>query len=378
MRDIPAESKTIESVAQAIDALTRGKLLDALAPEASARRGDARFGLWFRGHERASYRLVPTLLRPTPGAAPIDEVSLTRHFRALNPDAVPPGTPDFAALVTMQHYLAPTRLLDWSENLLVALFFAVRDPALDGGNEDAALWILNARRLNYYSSASQRSAELLYADDADVVARAALCRVRNREAWRDSVARSLQAPDVPGETYRHGRLLGAIGETPVPVAQIASTPAAVDLRAIPMNGPRGVKPGNLFDDGNWASAERLAVRLSMPVAVFPPRSNPRIRNQSGTFTLHGGRFVADAAAWAGKALSPTAIGAPIDLLDIDAALRRTRILKWLRIPAAKRAAIRGELALIGITEAALFPELDYQSRDVASRWRPPHDTVTDA
>lgn len=371
MREIPAESKTIESVAQAIDALTRGKLLDALAPEASARRGDARFGLWFRGHERAGYRLVPSLLRPAPGRAPMDEVSLTRHFRALNPDAVPAGTPDFAALVTMQHYLAPTRLLDWTENLLVALFFAVRDPRLDDAGEDAALWILNARRLNYYSSASRRSAELLYAEDADVVARAALCRVRNREEWRDCVARSLQAAEIDGESYRHARLLGAIGDTPIPVTQIASEAQAVDLRTVPVNGSRNGRPGLLFDDSNWASAERLAWRLSMPVAVFPARANPRIRNQSGTFTLHGGRYVADTAAWEGKSSSPSAIGAPVDLLDIDAALRRTRILKWLRIPSARRAAIRRELALIGITEAALFPELDYQSRDLAERWSPP-------
>ncbi|WP_374401116.1 FRG domain-containing protein [Niveibacterium sp.] len=378
MRDTPAESKTIESVAQAIDALTRGKLLDALAPEASARRGDARFGLWFRGHERASYRLVPSLLRPTPGRAPMDEVSLTRHFRALNPDAVPAGTPDFAALVTMQHYLAPTRLLDWTENLLVALFFAVRDPRLDDGDEDAALWILNARRLNYYSSASRRSAELLYANDADVVARATLCRVRNRDEWHDSVARSLHAPQIDGESYRHTRLLGAIGDTPMPVSQIASEARAVDLRAVPIASTRGAKPLNLFDDGNWAAPERLALRLSMPVAVFPPRANARIRNQSGTFTLHGGRYVADTAAWEGKSTSPSAIGAPIDLLDIDAALRRTRILKWLRIPAAKRAGIRRELALIGITEAALFPELDYQSRQLAERWTPPRDDERDA
>lgn len=377
MREIPAESKIIESVAQAIDALTRGKLLDALAPEASARRGDARFGLWFRGHERASYRLVPSLLRPTPGRAPMDEVSLTRHFRALNPDATPAGTPDFAALVTMQHYLAPTRLLDWTENLLVALFFAVREPHLDDCGEDAAIWILNARRLNYYSSATRRSAELLYAHDADVVARAALCRVRNRDEWRDCVARSLQAPDIDGEHYRHARLLGAIGDTPIPVSQIASEAQTVDLRAVPLNTPRGIRPVKLFDDTNWASAERLALRLSMPVAVFPPRANPRIRNQAGTFTLHGGRYVADTSAWAGKTLSPSAIGAPVDLLDIDAALSRTRILKWLRVPCAKRAAMRRELALIGITEAALFPELDYQSRHLAERWTPPRESDSD-
>jgi hypothetical protein len=44
----------------------------------------------------------------------------------------------------MQHYGLPTRLLDWSKSLLVALFFSTRS-AVD---EDGCVWALNPRLLN--------------------------------------------------------------------------------------------------------------------------------------------------------------------------------------------------------------------------------------
>ena len=52
----------------------------------------------------------------------------------------------FDWLFQMQHYGVPTRLLDWSESPLVALYFAVENPA--HSNFDAALWALKPTELN--------------------------------------------------------------------------------------------------------------------------------------------------------------------------------------------------------------------------------------
>src|SRR5260370_270988 len=40
----------------------------------------------------------------------------------------------------MQHYGAPTRLLDWTEGALIALYFAVKQ---NSGCHDAAVWLLD-------------------------------------------------------------------------------------------------------------------------------------------------------------------------------------------------------------------------------------------
>jgi len=46
----------------------------------------------------------------------------------------------------MQHYGFPTRLLDWSESILKAIFFAVSDE--DSMGEDAEIWIVDPIGLN--------------------------------------------------------------------------------------------------------------------------------------------------------------------------------------------------------------------------------------
>jgi len=57
---------------------------------------------------------------------------------------LPDKTDHLGWLAVMQHYRTPTRLLDWTENALVALYFAVRDAQKQDGELWAMLpWALN-------------------------------------------------------------------------------------------------------------------------------------------------------------------------------------------------------------------------------------------
>ena len=99
---------------------------------------------WFRGQEDASWRLVPKAHRFTQ----LDEGNLRNEFRRRGVPlmtAEERPTSDWEWYFLMQHYGAPTRLLDWSGGALIALYFAIRN---NDGSRDAAVWALDPWRLN--------------------------------------------------------------------------------------------------------------------------------------------------------------------------------------------------------------------------------------
>ena len=55
----------------------------------------------------------------------------------------------FQILTFMQHYGVPTRLLDWTENAFIGLFFAVNDKQFD--HIGSKLYILDGKMLNAYA-----------------------------------------------------------------------------------------------------------------------------------------------------------------------------------------------------------------------------------
>jgi len=68
-----------------------------------------------------------------------------RHAELLTDVRIPADSDRLGWLCLMQHYKTPTRLLDWTENLFVALFFAVAERHGDDGELWAMLpWALNA------------------------------------------------------------------------------------------------------------------------------------------------------------------------------------------------------------------------------------------
>jgi hypothetical protein len=251
---------------------------------------------------------------------------------------------------------------------LVALYFAVRDAQLDN-IEDSAIWILNARRLNYYASASSRAHELAFPEDPDVIARSCLSRVREREEWHDVFCRELNRIRSDREELKHQRIANAIKDVRLKGKAVNDlNPPATDLtRYCDTEGT--ATPINLFEREIGKTEEGVYARLRMPVAVYASKSNRRIRTQSGVFTLHGGKYVPTPGEFSDPETSHhIPIGMPIGLMEINNGLPQRVILKWLKIPRDCRFAIRRTLAQIGVTDATLFPELDYQSKYLLSRW----------
>jgi len=103
---------------------------------------------WFRGHTDARWRLTPNIYRLNLGQ---DEDQLRAEFRRraaqLSTEAEPAN--DWGWYFLMQHHRAPTRLLDWTDGALIALFFALNSTAPgDDVRSDAAVWVLDPWWLN--------------------------------------------------------------------------------------------------------------------------------------------------------------------------------------------------------------------------------------
>lgn len=103
--------------------------------------------LLFRGQTESNWDLLPGLARPNYFRENIiqHEKSILSEFKRRSIPFLPKtfnSNSDWEWLALAQHYKLPTRLLDWTENPLVALFFAF-EFAKDN-ETDRAVWIFGA------------------------------------------------------------------------------------------------------------------------------------------------------------------------------------------------------------------------------------------
>lgn len=127
--------------------------------------------IWFRGHYNLQWSLLPTLLRTrTQIASVMAGEDLAIKVFQQNAKTILNNTPGnlMELLFWMQHHGAPTRLLDWSESPLVALYFATHDEHISE-DLDGAIWFLNPIELNKNISINEYDNFIPAYSDKDII-----------------------------------------------------------------------------------------------------------------------------------------------------------------------------------------------------------------
>ncbi|WP_219702748.1 FRG domain-containing protein [Marinomonas lutimaris] len=103
--------------------------------------------VWYRGHSDESWSLTPSLLRYDDWGN--KEKNLFLEFTKTASVLFDKRGTDWETLFDMQHYWVPTRLLDWTSVMGVAIAFILHNDYSD--SENSALFVLDPTALNRLS-----------------------------------------------------------------------------------------------------------------------------------------------------------------------------------------------------------------------------------
>ena len=191
--------RNISGLAEVLEFLKKDQV--ALLSGSSAQQNEQFRVVWYRGLPGSSLSLLPTLHRNNIPVA--DEGHLMNRFKQ-NVHQFLPERPqgEWEWMLLARHHGLPSRLLDWTENPLVGLFFACGGYNSDYSESDGALWCLLPGELNQIAS-------------------------RGTVRWSNSLPMFLDEHELSEQdefltNYKPSRLRNLTSEKPVPPAAAMS------------------------------------------------------------------------------------------------------------------------------------------------------------
>ena len=379
--------------------------------------------LWFRGNRSPGHQLVPSIFRlqeeekctikkissyyvdiqPEKSSKMYEEGGLYIHLINRLPEIRSEFPSVLDILSLFRHYELPCRLLDWTENVLIALWMASED-----NNKDGELFALNARKLAEtvdlpHQKRIPPNTTVYTTESLHVLLRTGMVRTSYLDELfaLPFVREGFLGNGFSERFWEH--LLKAVSlmkENDIGIIEgtenMEQTENIIDKIIKYINNPSNSlshEDAKLYkllykempplmkqqlylyfdnsvtkeDIENLKKAQKARLwlfkflfDLRKPVTVFPERRNIRLMAQSGMFTIGGGDFLVKKVKRKGIECR------------IPRPLHLNRENKYLicvaRIPRECKQSLRVELERIGIHAANVYPELESQGKYLKNLW----------
>ncbi|OOF58962.1 FRG domain-containing protein [Rodentibacter myodis] len=302
---------------------------------------------FFRGHSNKLYELKPTIYRNEKFIE--NEDNIIKDAIISNPDEYYHYSEGlFGILSKLQHYGYPTRLLDFTTNALVALYFAVASSK----ENDGELLILDIpnENIKYY--------------DSDIVSILSAISLRNSGFDLDQIVTTDKFNDIKVELaiksceeaekvkkYRN-KILKIDGSLDLKgyISRYVANNSEYDSKDMFNNYKEMLKL--IHDIRREKPAFRADINykdMEKVICVKPTLNNQRIVRQQGVFLLFG-------IKGSKKVMS--------DIPDTWKSLGKESDSKKFYIPKDNKIKILKELNTFGINKKFLFPEIEKQAEEI--------------